>query len=84
MPRTPGCRFTFPTSAGGFDPTNGTITHLDHIRVAYGRHFRDTAPTAGTIFGEALNEQMAVDVEVREVLPLGVPPEAGAGAHRSA
>ncbi len=46
-----------------FDPTNGTLPHLDHIRVAYGRHFRDTAPTAGTIYSPAY-ESMNIDVEV--------------------
>ena len=30
----------------GFDPTNGTLPHLDHVRIAYGRHYRDTAPTS--------------------------------------
>lgn len=63
----------------GFDPTNGTVTHLDHIRVAYGRHFRDTAPTAGTIFGVA-QESLSVEVEVTEVLPVGIAPAGGAGA----
>src|SRR5258706_5704615 len=25
----------------GFDPTNGVLASTDHIRVAYGRHYRD-------------------------------------------
>ncbi|QOV91253.1 transglutaminase family protein [Humisphaera borealis] len=54
----------------GFDPTNGTLPHLDHVRIAYGRHYRDTAPTEGTLYSPAA-EVMAVDVEVREVAPAG-------------
>jgi len=50
----------------GFDPTNGTLPHQDHVRVAYGRHFRDTAPTEGTLYSPAA-EAMSVDVEVEEV-----------------
>ena len=49
----------------GFDPTNGVLPQTDHVRVAYGRHFRDATPTAGTIFGKA-NETMTVDVEVED------------------
>jgi transglutaminase-like putative cysteine protease len=48
-----------------FDPTNGTLPTTDHVRVAYGRHFRDTAPTAGTLYTPAC-ESLTVDVEVRE------------------
>jgi transglutaminase-like putative cysteine protease len=48
-----------------FDPTNGTLPTTDHVRVAYGRHFRDTAPTAGTLYTPAC-ESLNVDVEVRE------------------
>ena len=47
----------------GFDPTNGKLAHQDHIRVACGRHYLDTAPTAGTLFSPAV-ESMSVDVEV--------------------
>jgi transglutaminase-like putative cysteine protease len=63
----------------GFDPTNGTLPHLDHIRCGYGRHYRDTAPTSGTLYSPA-RESMWVDVEVAEVLPVGMSPEGGAGA----
>jgi transglutaminase-like putative cysteine protease len=53
----------------GFDPTNGRLPQLDHVRVAVGRHFRDTAPTSGTLFGGVSpdGETMTVDVEVTEV-----------------
>jgi transglutaminase-like putative cysteine protease len=67
----------------GFDPTNGTLPHLDHVRVGYGRHYRDTAPTSGTLYSPA-RESMTVDVEVRELLPVGAGPLAGAGAPTTA
>lgn len=51
----------------GFDPTNGVLPHLDHIRVAVGRNYRDTAPTTGTLYSPA-NEFLTVDVEVSDVL----------------
>jgi transglutaminase-like putative cysteine protease len=54
----------------GFDPTNGTLPHLDHVRVAYGRHYRDTSPLSGTLYSPA-NESLAVDVEVQELMPVG-------------
>ncbi len=50
----------------GFDPTNGVLTSTNHVRVAYGRHYRDVTPTAGTLYSSAL-ETMAVDVEVVEL-----------------
>ncbi|NNE18600.1 MAG: transglutaminase, partial [Myxococcales bacterium] len=34
----------------GFDPTNGCLVDLDHIRVATGRNYRDATPTAGTLY----------------------------------
>ncbi len=51
----------------GFDPTNGTLPHLDHVRIAYGRHYRDTAPTEGTLYSPA-TESLGVDVEVKEIV----------------
>ncbi len=50
----------------GFDPTNGVLPQLNHVRVGYGRHYRDTAPTSGTIYSPA-TETMHVEVEVREL-----------------
>ena len=50
----------------GFDPTNGTLPCTDHVRMAVGRHYRDTAPTAGTLNSNA-NERMTIDVELTEV-----------------
>ncbi len=51
-----------------FDPTNGILPYTDHIRVAYGRHYRDTAPTSGTLYTEAA-EKMTVDVVVTDITP---------------
>lgn len=50
----------------GFDPTNGVLTSTNHIRVAYGRHYRDVTPTAGTLYSPA-HETMTVDVQVVEL-----------------
>jgi transglutaminase-like putative cysteine protease len=50
----------------GFDPTNGVLPHLDHVRVGYGRHWRDTAPTSGTLYTKAA-ERMTVGVRVEAV-----------------
>ncbi|WP_437671751.1 transglutaminase family protein [Sorangium sp. So ce131] len=50
----------------GFDPTNGVLTGLDHVRVGYGRNYLDATPTAGTLFTSAA-ETMTVDVAVAEV-----------------
>jgi transglutaminase-like putative cysteine protease len=49
----------------GFDPTNGILPQTDHVRVAYGRHYRDATPTAGTIYSQA-KESMMIDVEVSD------------------
>ena len=49
----------------GFDPTNGILPHLDHVRVGVGRNYRDTAPTTGTLYSPAA-ESMNVDVEVTD------------------
>jgi transglutaminase-like putative cysteine protease len=49
-----------------FDPTNGALPRTDHVRVAYGRYFRDTAPTSGTLYTPAY-ETLNIDVEVAEV-----------------
>ncbi|MGK3959746.1 transglutaminase N-terminal domain-containing protein [Sorangium sp. So ce118] len=50
----------------GFDPTNGVLTSLDHVRVGYGRNTLDATPTAGTLYTSAA-ETMTVDVTVSEV-----------------
>jgi transglutaminase-like putative cysteine protease len=49
----------------GFDPTNGVLASINHIRVAYGRHYRDAAPTSGTLYSAAA-ENMTIDVQVVE------------------
>ncbi len=49
----------------GFDPTNGVVAGLDHVRVACGRNYRDASPTSGTIFrGGGGIETLTVNVRV--------------------
>lgn len=50
----------------GFDPTNGSVTGLDHVRVACGRNFLDATPTMGTIFKGGGPEALQVSVQVEE------------------
>jgi transglutaminase-like putative cysteine protease/predicted glutamine amidotransferase len=48
----------------GFDPTNGVLAGLDHVRVASGRNYRDATPTSGTIYKGGGSESLVVDVRV--------------------
>jgi transglutaminase-like putative cysteine protease len=55
----------------GFDPTNGTVTQTEHVRVSVGRSYVDATPT-----GDALRRRrwQALEVEVRvdeEPMPPG-------------
>jgi transglutaminase-like putative cysteine protease len=50
----------------GFDPTNGCLVGLDHVRVAAGRNYRDATPTSGTIYKGGGAETMTIDVRVEE------------------
>ncbi|WP_437731563.1 transglutaminase family protein [Sorangium sp. So ce1335] len=50
----------------GFDPTNGVLTSVDHVRVGHGGNTMDVTPTAGTLYTPA-TETMTVDVTVSEV-----------------
>lgn len=50
----------------GFDPTNGCLVGLDHVRVAAGRNYRDATPTSGTLYKGGGAETMTVDVRVEE------------------
>ncbi len=36
--------------------------------MAVGRHYRDTAPTSGVVYGGS-DERMSVDVELEEIAP---------------
>jgi len=51
----------------GYDPTNGIMAGLDHVRVAHGRNYRDATPTSGTLFrggkGERLEAKVRCEVE---------------------
>ena len=53
----------------GFDPTNGCLVDLDHIRVAAGRNYRDATPTAGTLYAGGGGETLEVSVRVNRVDP---------------
>jgi transglutaminase-like putative cysteine protease len=53
----------------GFDPTNGVLTQVDHVRVAVGRTWVDATPTAGTIYVGGGGETLAAHVRV-EATPL--------------
>ncbi|QDU66137.1 class II glutamine amidotransferase [Engelhardtia mirabilis] len=48
----------------GFDPTNGCLAELDHVRVACGRNYRDATPTSGTIYRGGGTEQLMTEVRV--------------------
>lgn len=51
----------------GFDPTNGCLVGLDHVRVACGRNFQDATPTSGTIYRGGGSEALTVNVQVEQV-----------------
>jgi transglutaminase-like putative cysteine protease/predicted glutamine amidotransferase len=51
----------------GFDPTNGCLVDLDHIRVAAGRNYRDATPTAGTLYAGGQGERLEVNVRVTRI-----------------
>lgn len=48
----------------GFDPTNYCLAEKNHIRLACGRTFSDTAPTSGTIYRGGGLEDLFIDVKV--------------------
>lgn len=50
----------------GFDPTNGSLTQTEHVRVAVGRNYVDATPTSGTIYVGGGPERMHVDVRMEE------------------
>ncbi len=60
----------------GFDPTNGCLVDLDHIRVAAGRNYRDATPTAGTLYAGGHGEKLEVSVQVRRIEVATAPPAA--------
>jgi transglutaminase-like putative cysteine protease/predicted glutamine amidotransferase len=52
----------------GFDPTNGTVTQTDHVRVAVGRSYIDATPTSGVLWvgGGAETLDVAVRVDLAD------------------
>ncbi|KPK51327.1 MAG: hypothetical protein AMJ63_12790 [Myxococcales bacterium SG8_38_1] len=65
----------------GFDPTNGCLVDLDHIRVASGRNYRDATPTAGTLYAGGHGERLEVSVRVKRIEEATAP---GADAQQQA
>jgi transglutaminase-like putative cysteine protease/predicted glutamine amidotransferase len=53
----------------GFDPTNGCLVDLDHVRVAAGRNYRDATPTAGTLYAGGRGETLEVSVRLKRIDP---------------
>ncbi|MCA9521211.1 MAG: class II glutamine amidotransferase [Myxococcales bacterium] len=51
----------------GFDPTNGSLSGLDHVRVACGRNYVDATPTSGTIYRGGGGEVLEVSVQVERL-----------------
>ena len=51
----------------GFDPTNGTMADLDHVRVACGRSYTDATPTSGTLYRGGSGERLSVRVKTEVV-----------------
>ncbi len=51
----------------GYDPTNGELVRTNHVRVACGRNYRDASPMSGTIYDGGGDENMNVQVQVREI-----------------
>jgi transglutaminase-like putative cysteine protease/predicted glutamine amidotransferase len=51
----------------GLDPTNGSVTSTEHVRVAVGRNYLDATPTSGTIYLGGGGETLQVDVKVERV-----------------
>lgn len=51
----------------GYDPTNGVLANLDHVRVAVGRNYREATPTSGTLFKGGAGETLETSVKVRAI-----------------
>jgi transglutaminase-like putative cysteine protease/predicted glutamine amidotransferase len=51
----------------GFDPTNGCLVEQDHVRVACGRNYIDSAPVSGTIYRGGGVEKLTVNVEMKQI-----------------
>jgi len=43
------------------------LPQASHVRVGHGRHYRDTTPTAGTLYGPRAHETLETQVEVTDV-----------------
>ncbi len=50
-----------------FDPTNNTLTSVQHITTAWGRDYSDVTPLKGVIFGGGQSPQLFVSVDVQRI-----------------
>ena len=50
-----------------FDPTNGVLPRLNHVRLSVGRFWRDTSPVHGTLYGPRVKEELNAAVSVLDV-----------------
>lgn len=50
-----------------FDPTNNTLTSVQHITTAWGRDYSDVTPLKGVIFGGGHSPKLLVSVDVQRV-----------------
>lgn len=48
----------------GYDPTNYCLAEENHVRVACGRTYSDTAPTSGTIYSGGGGEKLSINVKM--------------------
>lgn len=51
----------------GYDPTNYCRAEENHIRVACGRTYSDTAPTSGTIYRGGGGEKLSINVKIKKL-----------------
>lgn len=69
----------------GFDPTNGILPSTMHVRVALGRHYRDTAPVSGTLYTMAQETMTTavemIDLDVKQTADAAAPTTPGAPAN---
>jgi transglutaminase-like putative cysteine protease len=49
----------------GYDPTNGMMAGVDHIKVACGRYYRDATPTSGAIFNTHPEVEETLETSVK-------------------
>jgi transglutaminase-like putative cysteine protease len=53
------------------DPTNDQVPPHRHVTVAWGRDYSDVSPVRGVVFGPAVDQDLAVAVDVVRLAPAG-------------